>query len=180
MLFDAVVFYRHVYSLNVPVPGQVAQHASDLARELPNAHARPRGSHTLGVKRLVNERDESYSRLETKAREVLAGQPPFEVRITSIEYFADAPTGSSPVVHFEVESAELRGLHDRLAAVFEPVDEIEGEGYSPHVTIARGGSLERAKELTSREIDPVTWTVDELMFWDSKRCQSVSSVSLPA
>jgi len=169
-----------VYSLNVPVPAQVARRASDLARELPNAHARPRGSHTLGVKRLVNERDESYSRLETKVRELLTGQPAFEVRITSIEYFPDAPTGSSPVVYFAVESAELERLHDRLAAVFEPVDEIEGDGYSPHVTIARGGSLDRARELAARGIDPVTWTVDELIFWDSKRCQSVSSVSLPA
>nr|WP_303651910.1 2'-5' RNA ligase family protein [Halovenus rubra] len=166
--------------MNIPVPGQIARHACDLARELPNAHARPRGSHTLGVKRLVNQADEPYSRLEAKTRELLAGQPAFETRITSIEYFADAPTGSSPVVHFHVESAELERLHQRLTTRFDPVDEIEGKGYSPHITIARGGSLERAKNLVSREIEAVTWTVDELIFWDSKRNQSVSSVSLPA
>ncbi len=169
-----------MYSLNVPVPGEIAKRASEIARELPEAHHRPRGAHTLGVKRLVSNTDESYSRLETKTRELLSGQPAFEVRISSLEYFSNAPTGSSPVVHFAVESPELERLHRRLATVFEPLDVIEGEGYSPHVTIARGGSLERAKRVTARDIDPVTWTVDELIFWDSERCQSVSTVSLPA
>lgn len=168
-----------MYSLNIRVPGQIAKRASDIARELPEAYARPRGQHTLGVKRLVDD-EASYSRLEAKTRELLTGQPAFECRITSLEYFADAPTGSSPVVYFAVESPELVRLHRKLATVFEPLDQIEGEGYSPHVTIARGGSFERAEEVTARDCEPVTWTVDELIFWDSKHGQSVSSVSLPA
>ncbi len=169
-----------MYSLNVPVPGEIAKRAGEIARELPEAHHRPRGAHTLGVKRLVSDTDESYSRLETKTREELSGQPAFEVRLTSIEYFPNAPTGSSPVVYFAIESPELERLHRQLTTVFEPLDEIEGDGYSPHVTIARGGSLERAKRVTSRDIEPVTWTVDRLIFWDSERCQPVSTVSLPA
>jgi 2'-5' RNA ligase len=167
-----------VYSLNIEVPGQVAKHASELARELPEAYHRPRGEHTLGVKRLVD--DATYSRLEAKARERLAGQPPFDVRLTSIEYFPDAPTGTSPVVYFAVESPELVRLHRYLAETFEPLDNIEGEEYTPHVTIARGGSLDRAKRLTGQEIDPISWTVDELVFWDSEYGQPVSTVSLPA
>lgn len=169
-----------MYSLNVPVPGRVAKLAGEIARELPEAYQRARGEHTLGVKRLVPEREESYSRLEAKAREALAGQPPFECRITGIDYFADAPTGSSPVVHFAVESPELERLHGRLVEVFDPVEEIEGEGYTPHVTIARGGSHDRAKRVAAREIEPFVWTVDELLFWDGKRNQPVSTVSLPA
>lgn len=169
-----------MYSLNVPVPVQVARLASDIARELPEARRRHRGEHTLGVKRLIADRDASYSHLEASAREVLAGQPPFEVRITSIEYFPEAPVGTSPVVYLAVESPELRRLHGRLATVFEPLDHIEGDGYSPHVTIARGGSFERADAVSARDIEPFTWTVDELVFWDGQRRQPVSTVSLPA
>jgi 2'-5' RNA ligase len=167
-----------VYSLNIEVPGQIAKLASELARELPEAYHRPRGEHTLGVKRLVDDQA-TYSRLEAKARELLLGQPAFEVRLSSIEYFPDAPTGSSPVVYFAVESPELVRLHQHLAETFEPLDHIEGEEYTPHVTIARGGSLDRARRLTERVIDPMTFTVDELVFWDSERGQSVSTVSLP-
>lgn len=167
-----------MYSLNVPVPGRVAKLAVEIARDLPDAHHRVRGGHTLGVKRLVDS--DSYYHLESKVRELLVGQPAFESRITSIEYFADAPTGSSPVVYLAVESPELERLHRKLAETFEPLEEIEGDGYTPHVTIARGGSLERAKAVAAREIEPYTWTVDELIFWDSERIQPVSSVSLPA
>lgn len=169
-----------MYSLNIPVPGQVAALASDIARDLPQAHARARGEHTLGVKRLSHDADADYHRLEAQVRELLAGQPAFETRITSIEYFPDAPTGTSPVVYLAVESPELRRLHERLADTFEPVDQIEGDGYSPHVTIARGGSMEMARRVTEREIEPVTWTVSELVFWDATHNQPVSTLSLPA
>lgn len=168
-----------MYSLNVPVPGRVAALATDLARSLPDAHARVRGTHTLGVKRLTS--DDSYNRLEARVRELLAGQPAFEVEITDLRYFSNAPTGSSPVVYLAVESPELHRLHDHLTDSFDPVNtQIEGEGYTPHVTVARGGSFERAEEVTDQDIDPITWTVSELLFWDSVHNQSVSSVSLPA
>lgn len=169
-----------MYSLNVPVPGEVARRAAEIARDLPEARPRARGEHTLGVKRLVSHTDESYGRLETKTREVLVGQPAFEVRVSAIEYFDEAPTGTSPVVYLTVDSPELIRLHDRLAEVFDPLEEIEGEGYTPHVTVARGGSLERAKSVSAREFEPLTWTVDELVFWDGQRRKPVSSVSLPA
>lgn len=170
-----------MYSLNVPVPGRVAALASDIARELPEARARCRGNHTLCVKRLDgNGTEATYSRLEARAREVLAGQPAFEVRVTGIEYFRNAVKGSVPVVYLVVESPELRQLHERLATVFKPVETIEGTEYTPHVTVARGGSLAGAERVTDRSVEPMSWTVSELSFWDATCHQPVSTVSLRA
>ena len=169
-----------MYSLNVPVPGRVAALASDIARELPQARARCRGEHTLCAKRLDGTGPErAYSRLEARAREALAGQPAFEVRVTGVGCFEAAVTGTTPVVYLAVESPELHRLHERLSAVFEPVESIEGPEYTPHVTVARGGSLSAARRVTARQVDPVTWTVTELSFWDAAHNQTVSTVSLP-
>jgi len=169
-----------VYSLNVPVPSQVAALASDIAAELPMARARTRGEHTLGVKRLGGTAG-AYDRLEARTRELLRGQPAFDVRISRVDIFENPPVGSAPVVYLAVESPGLVELHERLAEVFDPVNtQIEGEGYTPHVTVARGGSLESAEQAASRKIEPVKWSVSELVFWDAKHSQTVSSVSLPA
>jgi hypothetical protein len=168
-----------VYSLNVPVPGEVAALASDIARELPAARPRSRGDHSLCVKRLDgNGTDAGYSRLEARSREVLAGQRSFEVSVTGVECFETAVVGSTPVVYLAVESPELRQLHRQLAAVFPPVEEIEGPEYTPHVTVARGGSRRRAERVADRAVEPISWTVSELLFWDATCHQSVSTVSL--
>lgn len=169
-----------MYSLNVPVPAEVARLAGELARELPTARTRSRGTHTLGVKRLDHERDRSYARLETQVRELLAGQHRFEVRISGIDQFRDPPVGTAPVVYLVVESEELRALHDKLIDTFDPINQIDGDGYDPHVTIARGGSPERANQITERSIDPISWEVAELLFWDAERKKAVSRLSLPA
>lgn len=172
--------HGNVYSLNVPVPGRVATLASDIARDLPDAQARYRGEHTLCVKRLDgNGTDETYSRLEARARETLADQPAFEVRVTAISYFPEALKGSSPVVYLAVESPGLRRLHERLTEVFPPVEPIEGASYTPHVTVARGGSMAAAERVADRQVEPIDWTVSELSFWDASRRRSVSTVSLP-
>jgi 2'-5' RNA ligase len=168
-----------VYSLNVPVPANVAALAGDIARDLPGARERERGEHTLGVKRLGGEPEE-YNRLEARVRELLVGQPAFEIRVTDLKYFPEAITGPEPVIYLAVESPELRRLHLRLADVFDPIEGIEGEGYTPHVTVARGGSLDRAQDVTARDIDPIEWTVTELCFWDARLSEQVSTVSLPA
>lgn len=169
-----------VYSLNVPVPGRVAARASSIARDLPEARARCRGEHTLCVKRLDDiGTDRTYSRLEARAREALAGQPAFEVAVTGVAYFEEAVTGSTPVVYLVVESPELRRLHERMARVFQPVESIEGEEYTPHVTVARGGSLDAARRVTDRWVEPIKWSVTELSFWDAACHRTVSTVSLP-
>lgn len=170
-----------MYSLNVPVPGRVAALASDIARDLPEARARSRGEHTLCVKRLdANGETAPYSRHEARTREVLAGQPAFEVRVTGVDYFLEVVTGSSPVVYLAIESPELRRLHERMVGVFPTLDAIEGSEYTPHVTVARGGSIAAAERAADRQIEPVSWTVSELSFWDATHRQSVSTVSLPA
>jgi 2'-5' RNA ligase len=167
-----------VYSLNVPVPSNVARLAGELARRLPGARARSRGEHTLVCKRLGTD-ETGYHRVEARAREAVSGTAPFAVRVTGLDRFAEAVTGSSPVVYLAVESPELRRLHDRLCAAFDPVPDLEGEDYTPHVTVARGGSLDRAREVCETEIQPVEWTVTELQFRDAERGQPVSTVSLP-
>jgi len=177
--FGLTVLCSAVYSLNVPVPAEVARLARDLARRLPAARARERGDHTLVCKRLGTD-DAGYHRVEARAREAVAGTIPFAVRVTGIDRFADAVTGSSPVVYLAVESPGLERLHGHLCERFDPVPDLEGEEYTPHVTVARGGSPERARELCGTGVEPVEWTVTALEFRDAERGQSVSIVSLPA
>lgn len=154
--------------------------ASDLADELPGARARPRGQHTLTLKRLGRDTATPYARLETRVRELLSGQPAFEAAVTGVDLFPDPPAGPGPVVYLTVESPPLRALHRTLAMAFDPVEGMEGSSYVPHVTVARGGSMERAEGMAKRSIEPVAWAVTELVFWDAERSQPVSRLSLPA
>jgi len=169
-----------VYSLNVSLPSSVTRLAGRLARELPQARARPRGEHTLVVKRLGTGDHAAYARQEARARDAVRGTAPFEVRVTGVEQFATAETGPSPVVYLAVESPPLRALHERLCDEFDPIEGMEADDYTPHVTIARGGDPGAARRLVERDIDPVEWAVEELVFFDAERGQSVSRVSLPA
>jgi len=169
-----------VYSLNVPLPSAATALAGRLARELSQARARPRGEHTLVAKRLGDGDHAAYARLEARAREAVRGTDPFEVALTGVDQFETAETGPSPVVYLAVESPELLVLHERLCRAFDPVDGMEGEAYVPHVTIARGGDPAAAARLVECEIDPVAWTVEELVTFDAERGQSVSRLSLPA
>ena len=169
-----------MYSLNVSLPSSVTALAGDVARDLPRAEARPRGEHTLVVKRLGSGDHADYARLEARARDALRGTDPFDVRVTGVEQFETAVTGPSPVVYLAVESAGLRALHDRLCTAFDPVSEMEAEAYVPHVTVARGGDPAAADRLTDRSIAPVEWTVEELVFFDARRGESVSRVALPS
>ncbi len=169
-----------MYSLNVPVPGEVGRLASQLARDLPAARARTRDEHTLVVKRLGTGDRGTLQRVRPAVREALAGSPAFEARVAEVDYFAEAADGPSPVVYLPVESPQLRRLHDRLCDVTDPIEDIEGEAYVPHVTVARGGSEEAARRLADRAIEPVTWTVSELAFWDAERGVSAGELSLPA
>jgi 2'-5' RNA ligase len=174
------VLRRDVYSVNALPPSEVTALASSLAGELPIAHERSRGEHTLVAKRLGQGDRDAFHRLAARAREVLVGTPAFEARVTGVDLFEEATSGSSPVVYLVVESPGLVALHHRLCKTFDPVEEVEGEGYVPHVTIARGGAAAAAHRLADREIDPLRWTVTELTLWDARRRQPAGSVSLPA
>lgn len=169
-----------MYSLNVPVPGEVSRLASELARELPAARARRREEHTLVAKRLGEGDGAAFRRLAALAREALTGTPAFEARVAGVDYFAEAASGPSPVVYLAVESPGLVSLHQDLARAFDPVEGLEGEAYVPHVTVARGGSVDAARRLAARDVDPIEWAVTELVFWDAGRGERAGTVSLPA
>jgi hypothetical protein len=172
-----------VFSCNVPVPPAVGRVASDLAAEIPEARERPRGRHTLLAKRLDPEVEagpgDPTHRLDARLREALAGTAPFAVRIGGVDLFADPPTGAGPVVYLAVEGPGLFALHERLCEAFPTVDGLEGEGYVPHVTVARGGDPDLADALTDRDVDPVEWTVETLELYDANRHLPVSEISLP-
>jgi len=167
-----------VYSLNVPLPGAVSALAADLARDLPDARARARDEHTMVAKRLGRGDRVDFHRISARTREALAGAPAFDLRVTGVDYFEEAAAGPSPVVYLAVESPGLCAIHRQLSESFAPVDGMEGDAYVPHVTVARGGSLAGAKRLAGREIEPIEWTVTELVFWDTDRGQHAGSVVL--
>lgn len=165
-------------SLNVPVPGQVKRLAGDLEPDLYTFDS-VRRTHTLGVKRLGERTPTEYARLVPRVREAIAGTPPFEVRIAGIEAFEEPARGDSPVVYLAVESPLLQELNARLSEVFEPIEGIDGEEYVPHITLARGGSREERERLSEREIEPITWTVNELVLWDAAHGEVATRLSLP-
>lgn len=165
-------------SLNVPVPGQVKRLAGGLEPDL-YTFERVRRTHTLGVKRLGERTPTEYARLVPQVREAIAGTPPFEARVVGIDAFEEPARGTAPVVYLAVESPVLRELNGRLSEVFEPIEGIDGEDYVPHVTLAHGGSRTERERLCEREIEPVTWTVNELVLWDATHEEVATRFSLP-
>ncbi|WP_226042558.1 2'-5' RNA ligase family protein [Natrinema sp. DC36] len=166
-----------MYSVNVPVPGRVRQLANRLHPDLVGFET-IREDHSCLLKRL-GEADH-VAQLQHRAHRTLEGAPAVEAEITAIDYFADPPLGSAPVVYLAVESPGLETIHADLTEAFETVDGLEGRDYVPHVTLARGGDLETAQRLADREIDPIRWTVSGLEFWDGTYKLPVSRISLPA
>jgi 2'-5' RNA ligase len=171
-----------VYSLNVPVPNEVRRLAADLEPDL-TAFDRIRDRNTLLLKRF--DGDESRHRLRERTADALAGVGAFEARIDRIEQFETPPTGTAPVVYLAVESPGLQAVHERLVAAFGAVNRLEGEEYTPHVTLARGydhgfGSFGNPVEsLCGRAVGPVEWTVDELGIWSREYGEIVTRISLP-
>jgi len=168
-----------VFSLNVPVPGEVRGLAGDLRNRL-LAFDSVRERHTLVVKRLDGAAKGGRDRIEAQARRALAGTPAFEARVTGIETFVEPVSGPGPVVYLAVESPGLWRVHERLVECFGAVEDLEGPAYTPHVTLARGGPLEAAERLAAEPIDPVTWTVSELHFFDAQYGERLGMIPLPA
>ncbi|WP_254762669.1 2'-5' RNA ligase family protein [Natrinema marinum] len=166
-----------MYSVNVPVPGRVRRLADRLYPDLVGFET-VREDHSCLLKRL-GEADH-VAQLQHRAHRALEGAPAVEAEITGIDYFADPPLGSAPVVYLAVESPGLEGIHADLTEAFGTVEGLEGGDYVPHVTLARGGDVETAKRLADREVESVGWTVSELEFWDGTYKLPVSRVSLPS
>ncbi|WP_254808407.1 2'-5' RNA ligase family protein [Natronosalvus amylolyticus] len=167
-----------MYSVTVPVPGRVRALAGELYPDLV-AFDTVREDHTCLLKRL-GEAEHGHAHLQQRTHRALEGAPAVEAQITGIDYFEDPPLGTAPVVYLAVESPGLESIHQTLSETFGPVDGLEGDAYVPHVTLARGGDLERARTLSERDIDPVTWTVSELAFYDGGYRLPISRISLPA
>lgn len=168
-----------MYSLNVPIPGQVKRFAADLHPDLFEFDT-VRDQHTLVVKRFGDATRAEYIALEQRARRVVRGTPAFEVRIAGIDYFDQPARGEGPVVYLAVDSPGLRSLHQRLVDEFDAIPDIEGDDYVPHITLARGGNHEAARRLAERQFEPLSWTVTSLQFWDATYDEPISTVSLPA
>ncbi|WP_101295036.1 2'-5' RNA ligase family protein [Halegenticoccus soli] len=164
-----------MYSLNVPVPGEARRLAADLHPRLA-AFDRIRERHTLVAKRLG---EGPPHRLRERLRDPLRGSAAFEARIDGIDYFERPTRGAGPVVYLSVRSPGLRALHDRLVDEFGAVEGIEGSDYVPHVTLARGGPVDAAEELTRVALDPVDWTVSRLDLWSATYREVVGSIDLP-
>lgn len=185
-----------MYSLNVPVPGDAKRLAADLFGQLV-AFDRVRDRHTLVVKRFEdatpdgdgNERPSNRNHrpsgahelatLRERVRPALVGTPAFEARITGIGCFEQPVRGPGPVIYLAVESPGLHRVHRRLVDEFGAVADLEGEAYTPHVTLARGGSIDAARTLVG-DVDPIEWVVSELHFFDPRYRETVGRVSLPA
>lgn len=167
-----------MYSLNVPVPSTVERLAADLHPQLLSLD-RIRERHGLVCKRF--EADEGdYHRLRERLRVALSPAPAFEARVTGLDAFETPTHGPGPVVYLVVESPGLHDLHRRLVEAFGAVDDdLEGAGYVPHVTLARGGDAAALDGLRNLDIDPITWTVSELHLWSRARRETLWRVSLP-
>jgi 2'-5' RNA ligase len=175
-----------VYSVNVPVPPAVHDVADDLRPALTGFdRVRERQQRTLLVKRVPAETRRELREDWATAKEALRGAPAFEARVTGIDTFENPPAGtSSPVAYLAVESPGIHDVHARLCEVFEPVEQLEGgDDYDPHVTLGRGADGFRGQRavdaLREREIEPVTWTVTELLLYDANHYEPVDSISLP-
>jgi 2'-5' RNA ligase len=176
-----------VFSLNVPVPGEVRRVAGDLHPELARFD-RIRERHTLLAKRFDTALDDdadSLSRLRERLRPLLAGRggaaaaDGLDLRVTGLDYFEAPPRGPGPVVYLAVESPDLHALHRRLCAAFGAVAGLEGDGYVPHVTLARGGAVADAAGLIERRsIDPIAWTAGELHVYDSRYRETAARLPL--
>lgn len=161
-----------VDSLNVPVPGAVRRLAADLLPEL-SAFDRVRDRPGLVCKRFEGRVD------RVAVREALAGAPAFEARLDGLGTFTEPPAGPTPVVYLAVESPGLVAAHRRLCEAFPPAEGVEGDAYVPHVTLARGGNADAAAALAGRSVGPVTWTANELVFWDGRHGGPAGTVRLP-
>ena len=177
LILASLLSFPYVYSVNVPVPGRVRELAADLYPALLEFDT-VREDHSLLLKRLGSA--DHVTQLQHRTHRALEGSPAVEARVTGIEYFEDPPLGSAPVVYLAVESPGLRSIHKRLLEDFDAVSGLEGPDYVPHITLARGGDLATAERIATREVEPITWTVTGLEFFDGSYKLPVSRISLPS
>lgn len=168
-----------MFSLNVPLPGEVAALVARLRPRL-GAFESIRTNPTLVVKRFGRIDGSDVGSLQSEVRLTLAGMPAFEARVSRVEAFEAPAAGPAPVLYLAVESPGLETVHDRLVGAFGVIDGIEGDDYVPHITLARGGEVDLEAAITGIDFDPISWTVRELWFWDARHDERVAQLALSA
>lgn len=174
-----------MFSVNVPVPGVIRRLANDLQPRLLDFET-IRDDHTLVVKRfpdneLASGRPEhQVATLQERLRPVIDGLPAVEAKVAEIDSFDQPVRGDGPVVYLRVESPGVHRIHHTLVDTFGEIDALEGDDYTPHITLARGGSTAAAEQLQKQEIEPITWTISELVIWDAKHQRPAARFGLPA
>lgn len=174
-----------MYSLNVQLPGELHRLVSELRPRLAGFD-RVRERHTLLAKRFPadqlgvapEDRHAGLSRLRERLPAVLDGAPAFEVRVSRVDAFETPVRGPGPVVYLSVESPGIYRLHRRLVEEFGAVASLEGDEYTPHITLARGGSPEALRAVSSATFDPVEWTVSRVHVWDARFRERVFDLEL--
>lgn len=167
-----------MFSLNAPVPADISALATELRSALLPAD-RIRDELTLVVKRLPADSWDEFVAVERTARQALADQPPVDARIDGVGLFRDPPAGPAPVLYLRVDSPGLHTLHRRLVDRFDAVPGIEGDGYVPHITLARGAGSETARErVEAAGVPAFQWTIDRLVFHDGRRDIDIGELAL--
>ncbi|GGL46702.1 2'-5' RNA ligase family protein [Halocalculus aciditolerans] len=169
-----------MYSLNAPLPGEVRSLVRDLRPALVGFD-RIRQHHSLLLKRLDADTRRDYLRAAERAKAALRDTAaPFEVRISRCGVFSDPHRGPGPLVYLAVESPELLRLHRHLAAELGTVEHLEGDDYTPHVTLARDGPQDAVDRVLAADFEPVTWAVSELQLYDARHHERIEAIPLPA
>ena len=172
-----------MFSLNVPVPGEIKALAGEL-HPLLTRFERIRERHTLLAKRFdtgLDDDADSLPRLRERLRPLLREHDTGELtlRVTGLGHFETPPSGPGPVLYLAVESADLHALHRRLCSSFGAVEELEADRFTPHVTLARGGHIADVSDIGERrQIDPIEWTADELLVRDSRYREDAARIPL--
>ena len=167
-----------MYSLNVPIAGEVRELTEQLRSQLLGLDT-IRETKTLVLKRLDVTDEHAFSRAQKEVRDALRGTEPFRCRVTGIDHFERPTSGTKPVIFLTVEGHELERIHQRLVATFGAVPGIEGEDYRPHITLGRGGDRQTIERLLETDIDPIAVPVNRLIYWDAHRDLPCGELPLP-
>lgn len=164
-----------MYSLNATVPGTVEALAGELRGEL-LAFETVRDDRSMLIKRLGELT--SVPRHAKLLRQRLTDIGPITATVTGIDFFAAPPVGPGPVVYLAVDSPQLDAIHTRLVETYGAVHQLEGPEYTMHITLARGGSEAAARRLTERSIEPVSWTITELLLMRNAGTEVIDRIDL--